>query len=353
MRKRRNLMIGFMAVALIVTGIMLIPKTAAAEETVVSVENDIIYVKDEATYDIEKYWSEEKKGVPVREGYVFAGWYEDTNETENSPLTEEEAKTATEAWAKFVPDYVLSVRAQNEAGTAAGDGKNNSTRVLSSVDSAQYQNVGFDIWLANKTQLVDNDTKTAPLITDRAYTNIMVGEKTVSATEEFGAASKYFIVWRLDNIADINDSKIIYVRPYWITMDGTTVYGLAKYVHIEDEYLGYISVPINLMTGDTIAAGIVKMTYPEDLTFVGFEKGRVLTEMFDNHETSGIVKMVGNAEEVDEKVSADGIFANIRFRKPTSEEFDANNLTFELLEGADFSNWDEEKVPKVTPIIQY
>lgn len=348
MKKRRNLMIGFIAVAVILSGSIMISKTASAEEIVVPAQNDIIYVKDETKYDIKKYWSESEKKAPVRKGYVFAGWYEDTNESETSVLTEEEAKTATEAWAKFVPDYVLSVKAQNEEGTALGDKKNNSTRVLSSVDSDKYLNVGFDIWLANKKQLVDADTKTAPLITDRAYTNIMVGEKTVSATDTFGAASKYFVVWRLDNIADVNDGKIIYVRPYWVTMDGTTVYGLAKYVHIEDEYLDYISVPVNLMTGEAIAAGVVEMEY-SGLTFVGFETGRLLKEMAANYATDGIVRMAGNAENEEQEVFADGIYANLRFVKPGNTD---PNTLIEMPEDADFANWEEREFA-ITPIIQY
>lgn len=343
MRKRRNLIIGFMAVAVILAGIALIPKTSKAADEV-SGENGIIYIKDSTNYDFKTYW--EAKKAPVKEGYVFAGWYADTAETETSALTEETAAAATEAYAKFVPDYVLSVRAQIEDATASGDGAT-SIRVLSSVDSKEYQKVGFDIYLANKTQLKNSDG-TAPLVTTKAFENILVGTNKVSATTTFGAASKYFVVWRLDNIADANDSKIIYVRPYWVTADGTTVYGLAKYVHVEDGYEGYINVPINLMTGEAIAAGIVKMTYPTDLEFIGFEEGRLLPVMLDNHATDGIIQMVGNIEEVDKNVSADGIYANLRFKKPETLPTEEDFTTTE----SDFCDWLEEEVT-IKPIIQY
>lgn len=353
MKKKRNIVIGLMAVTVIMSGIMLLSKTTnAAYDKQEDATTKIVYIKDTENYNIKDYWDsdESKRTAPKMEGYIFAGWYSTSDE--ESALTAETAATAEEAYAKFVPDYVLSVRAQNEDGTSETDNKASSTRVLSSVDSFKYQNVGFDIWLSkDKTQLKNTDD-TYPLKTNQVYRNILVNEKPVSATDTFGEASEYFIVWRLDNIANENDGKIIYVRPYWTTLDGTTVYGLAKYVHVEDQYKNYISVPINLMTGEAIAAGVVKMKYSTDLTFVDFEEGRVLTDMLDKSDTNGIVKMIGNAEKVYTNVSADGIYGNLRFQKPTSEDFDPNQLIFELLEDADFSNWDKEKI-SITPIIQY
>lgn len=341
MKKSRTLITGVMAVAVIMVGMLLVPKTAAAET--IPGDGGIIYVKDSENYNFATYWKEGNKKAPVKEGYVFGGWYSAPGE--DGALTEETASQATEAYAKFVPDYVLSVRAQNEEGTVKGDGLT-STRVLSSVDSTKYQNVGFDIYLANKTQLKMEDG-TAPLKTTKVFEKVQKGSETISATEIFGAASKYFIVWRLDEIGDVNDSKIIYVRPYWVTPDGTMVYGLAKYVHVEDGYLEYISVPINLMTGEDIAAGVVKMTY-SGLEFVGFEAGRLLPEMEENHGTAGIVNMVGNAEKVNQNVSADGIYANLRFKRPATLPTEQSFTTTE----ADFANWSEETV-KIAPVIQY
>ena len=341
MTKRSSLLVGLIAVVVIIAGVLLMPKTMKAAENVVSGENGIIYVQDSENLDIKKYWSAKK--APVRKGYVFAGWYSDSSE--GKELLETEASVATVAWAKFVPDYVLSVRAQIEDETQASDGAT-AIRVLSSVDTDVYQKVGFDIYLANKKQLTNADG-TAPLVTDKAFKNIMVGTNKVSATTTFGAASKYFVVWKLTNIADVNDSKIIYVRPYWITADGTKVEGLAKYVHVEDGYLNYINVPINLMTGEDIAAGVVKMEY-SGLEFVGFEAGRVLPVMLDRHDIAGVVRMVGNAKTVDEHASADGIYANLRFKKPATLPSESNFTTTE----ADFTDWVEEGVT-IEPIIQY
>lgn len=344
MSKNKKMLTGFLLVIVVVTGVFLIPKFANAEDIKVG---EIIYSSE---YSMAYYWKEDgTKTAPVRPGYVFGGWYE--KEDDQAVFTA--ISTSSEnAWAKFVPDYVLSVRAQNEDGTTQADQKNNSVRVLSAVDSKDYQYVGFDIWLANKKQLTmtdENGAETAPLKTNKIFSGIKVQNKTVTATETFGETAKYFSVWRLDEIQDSNDSKIIYVRPYWITHDGTKVEGLAKYVHVEDEYLNYVSVPINLVTKQAIAAGIVKMEYATSLKLVGFEPGRLLTEMTYNDEKAGVLRIAGNAETAYEEISADGIYANLRFEAPD----DLSTLKFTLSEDADFSDWTKEFVKDIIPIIQY
>lgn len=342
MKKRSNIFLGVLMAVAIIAGIVFIPNVAKAET--VNGDNGIVYVKDSTKYNFKTLWGEKK--APYKEGYIFAGWYSEA--ADDKALDAEAAASATEAWAKFVPDYVLSVRAQIEAETKANDGQTD-IRVLSAVDSDDYLNVGFDIWLANKKQItmtVDNQ-EVAPLVTTKAFENILVNGEKVSATTTFGAAAKYYVVWKLTDILDVNDEKIIYVRPYWTTLDGTKVEGLAKYVHVEDGYNGYINVPINLLTGEAIAAGVVKMTY-SGLELVGVENGRLLTEMNEKL-LDGEIRVAGNADELNEKIYADGIYANIRFKKPN---VDPNTLTFGLKEDADFADWEEDGVT-LTPIIQY
>ena len=342
MKKRSTIFVGIIMAVAVIAGIMFLPNYAKAET--VNGDNGIIYVKDSVKYNFKTYWDAKK--APVKEGHVFAGWYSEA--AEDKALDATAAASATEAWAKFVPDYVLSVRAQIEAETKKDDGKTD-IRILSAVDCDDDVNVGFDIWLANRKQLTMTNGDT-PLITTKAFSNILVNGEKVSATTTFGDAAKYFIVWKLTDILDVNDSKIIYVRPYWITNDGTKVEGLAKYVHVEDGYLGYVNVPVNLMTGESIAAGVVKMQYQEGLTFVGFEEGRLLKEMAVNYGEQGLIQMVGNAETANQEVYADGIYANLRFARTGTA--DTNSLIDIPDDGADFSNWEETGV-KISPVIQY
>lgn len=331
----KSVMAGFLGMAMIVSGIVMIPTSADATGTT----DTVLY---ESGYDIKKYWKEDavERTAPVKEGYVFGGWYQTADGT--LPLTEETAKSATTAYAKFVPNYVLSVKAQNEDGTAEGVGPN-SVRILSSVDCKRYKNVGFDILLNNSKSIGTCET-----------TNVYEGLKNSAGStdvkypeNEFGALADFFSVWRLDNINYKNYSKIIYVRPYWTTLDGTKVYGLAKYVHMEDQYKDYVNVPINLFTGEEVAAGAIDMTYSDSLQFYSFEPGRVLTEMKANSDIEGTIKMVGNATTVDESVVADGLYATVRFT--VKENKDASNLMFTMT-NTKFCDWKEEFVDTVKAV---
>lgn len=329
----KKLTAGFLAAVMTVVGMVIVPQIAEAAV----VEDEVIYDKN---YKISDYWEMDSKKAPIKEGYVFGGWYADGEGKDY--LTEKEAATATNAYAKFVPASVLSVKAQNMAGTGTDENIDKTyVRVITSLDSKDYQKVGFDIWLANKTQLFKDKATKSPLETTKIYKGLLVGTDKEDAEEIFGGVSKYVGVWQLTNVAESNWGKIIYVRPYWITMDGTKVEGLAKYVHIEDEYKGYISVPVNLLTGEDVAAGVLSMTYDNALTFVEFEEGRLLPTMkYYLDEPNKTIKMVGNASEVDSNVSADGIFANIRFKEPDADtQFD--------IKISNFSNWAEKLIDTV------
>ena len=335
------------AVVMMLTGIVLMPEGA---EATVNTKSEVIYLDG---YDLTNYWTTKK--APIQEGYVFGGWYSAKNE--DSYLTEDMIDTNSdgivdyegEVYAKFVPAQVLSVKAQNQAGTGTDDTMTKTyVRILTSLDSKNYQKVGFDIWLSkDKTQLKKADG--SALETTNMYDGLLVGTEKVHATTLFGANSKYVGVWQLTNIAKANWGKIIYVRPYWITMDGTKVEGLAKYVHIEDQYAGaegngLVSVPVNLLTGEEVAVGVMKITYPKGITFHGFESGKLLTNMTYKIDETGtennVIYMTGIAPNKNSNVGMDGIFANVRFEKPNVDtEFDIEKISF--------STWSEKIIDTV------
>lgn len=330
----KKLTAGVLATGMISAGILVVPKQADAA----IVEDKVIY---EEGYDIKTYWNAENPKAPVKAGYVFGGWY--SAKEENAFLTKEQAAQATTAYAKFVPAQVLSVKAQNMADTTA-DTPTTYVRVISSLDSKNYSKVGFDIYLANSVKLYkNNDTQAKePLETDKIYDGILVGKNKQEkrAVEIFGGVSKYVSVWQLTGIANAHFQKIIYVRPYWITMDGTKVEGLAKYVHIEDDYNNYISVPVNLLNKDVaaqVAAGAVNVTYGDaTLTLKEVEAGRMLPEMAAI-QSANTIKMVGNALTPGEYNGNETLYANIRFKKPSAD------VEFEM-EIGQFCTWGEDDV---------
>ena len=327
----KKLTVSVLAVVMVVSGIVIMPETAEAET---ATADAVVY--EDRTSDFQVKWKADGSGsAPSKAGYVFGGWFTG-NETDGYTALNVETATAKLAEenltegviAKFVPSYVLSVKAQINEGVKKGDEEAASIRIISSVDSKSYQRVGFEVLLNNAIPLYQDDNNT-PLETTRVYGGgLQVGNDTKDVrtpNQLFGPASKYISVWRLDDIIDDNDTKIIYVRPYWITKDGTKVEGLAKYVHVEDGYKGYISIPINLHTAELVAAGQLEMSYESDKIEIAkdeagnmlVEYGKMFDEMAFNGDTAGSIKFVGNTSKATE-VSADDIYVNVRFKK-TSE----------------------------------
>ena len=335
---------GCLAIGMLTAMAVVMPATAEAADDITV--GEIVYSDD---YTMSDYWSAQgSKVAPTMPGYVFGGWYAKTGDTEFEAVT----ALNDEAYAKFVPEYVLSVKAQNEAGTSESDDVTTegsedytSIRIISSVDSKDYQYVGFSVLLNNAIVLKDKEGNA--LETTRVYTGLEVSGEADPRTPQqlFGAASNFISVWRIDDIVDANDTKIINVRPYWITPDGTKVDGLAKYVHVEDGYKGYISIPINLITNEKIAAGMLELSCNDsNFEVYDFEEGLLFDEM-DKNETENGLKMVGYSTTVNEDTHANNIYGSVRFKK-VSGNFVAGNgefLTFSVT-GAQFSDWNEEFV---------
>lgn len=331
---------GLLTAAVVATGIFVAPTKAKAE---VTAEDKIIY---DNTYNMSEYWSSETKTAPIKAGYVFGGWYADEG---NTPLTETTAASYKgTVYAKFVPAYVLSVKAQNESGVTEKDGKTAAIRILSSVDSKQYKNVGIKLLLNNK-----NDKSPEPSKQVYSGLEVTVGDQTElrTAKQIFGEASAFVSGWRIYNISDKNDSKIIYVRPYWTTMDGTKVEGLAKYVHVEDGYKKLVSVPVNILSKETAAAGALQVTCTDDrFEFYDaedrFETGKIFAEMEYNAVDSKNIKLIGNAAAVNEAAAIDGIYANIRFKLKEGAAYEGGTGDFAkfTVTGENFCDWSENDV---------
>lgn len=361
MKMKNKWLQAFLTLALVVSCITGVSAVADAAEVAGSVttEKGIQYVP----CDMSEYWSQTEKTAPEMADYVFGGWYTGTDGVftaiKEADVTADSTGKASMSgtYAKFVKAEVLGVKAQVDVDTQEkGLSRENaaSIRLVSGLDSKDYQRVGFKVLLANsKPVYKDNDdVKKEPLETKKVYTGLKIGDATpLSPASIFGEQAEFLSVWRLDNIITANDSKIINVTPYWITMDGTKVEGLSKYVHVEDSYMGYISVPINLRTAKKIAAGTVTLTYPEGLVLVEekveYDGVFPASEMKCHATGNSAVKLVGNAKVVDTAVDANGIYANLRFKVGTSGYQGVGKgtiLTFGISD-AFFCNWGEEEVP--------
>lgn len=338
---------GVLAAAMVVSGTAIVPQTAEAAENTTEVKYE------DRTAEFKAMWKEDGTGAaPIMEGSIFGGWFVE-EAGEKIALTQEAAAAKlaenpeTGVFAKFVPAYVLGVKAQNLSGTTE-ETASTSTRIISSVDSKDYKAVGATILLNNKKPVSVAETS-------KVYSGLNVGNQEYTASQIFGQEAEAFCVWRLTNISSANYSRIIYVRPYWVTLDGTKVEGLAKYVHVEDGYKGYVSVPINLMTKEAVAAGILELAYDGGrFEFYDMEAGHVFEEMEKNAGTDS-VKIVGNAGTVNQNAIADGLYASVRFKLKEGQSYASGAGAFMVFEvkSEDFSNWNEEDVKIDVWNVQY
>ena len=345
-------MAGCLAAAMILTGIVIVPKNAEAAN-----EPKNVHFATVAEYSMVDYWSPSEKKAPVKDGYVFGGWY---NADQKTPLIEENLSEADKtAVAKFVPAEVLSIKTQ--VGTA--DGKT-ALRILSTVDSTKYQEVGFAYKLA-----IQGEGQTQKIT--KVYSKIKQSkdsDKTYEPGETFvSGVSQYFIAADVTNIQPGSFAKIVYARPFWITLDGTKVMGLARNSRVEDKENNdqYTSVGINLLTDGKamakVAAGKIQITYNTanydvyavDKTVDNLNGGKYLFPEMECRidDKAGTITFVGNAVDVTENLTADGLFANVRFKK--AEGATGTALDFAInTKVTDFCNWAEDIVPTTDFVVQ-
>lgn len=158
------------------------------------------------------------------EGYIFAGWYKEAS-CENGYRS---LNGVTSAHAKFVPEEILSVKLQLKANTKPSSLTTNM-RLVSSVDSLNYQEVGFEVYFnGTKTPVIAKTSKVYEKIAASATSGVEYnyGPKLINIDSE------YFVTATLINISNGNFNKNFYIRPYWKTLDGTTVYGVNRYVTV-------------------------------------------------------------------------------------------------------------------------
>lgn len=283
-------------------------------------------------------------------GYVFGGWYRiGENDTVGEVIKTAEGITG-QVYAKFVPAYVLSVKAQNHQDVQT----TGRLRLVSSVDDDSYKQVGFDVYFGNR----DEEGYKATASGEKVYRKIRVNQSDnkvleYSANEVFGEESTYFNIAVIDGIGQSSFKSTIYVKPFWETQDGTKVYGLGKYVCVQDGLDGIISIPINLNTAKKIAVGAVEITYPEELTYLtedGYRAAnRLLSEMKVRVDSSShTIRCVGMAESVEKDLQANtDLYVSLRF-KIADEYKDSvtvgkTRLNF-TIKDTKFCNWDEELV---------
>lgn len=131
---------------------------------------------------------------------------------------------AQPAYARFVDESVLSVKAQLSTDTTVGS-ERARLRLVTSTNSLIYQNIGFKVQTDQNTVGAERASKTV-------YRRIQASQGGISFNYEptvFHAGSQYFatVTLSVSNASSRLDEKIT-VTPFWTTCDGTKVYGVPR-----------------------------------------------------------------------------------------------------------------------------
>lgn len=250
---------------------------AQAETSTPVVDVDKVVYKDYTGAEMKTYWGIK---APEYEGYYFGGWYKAASERQAIKYESNKNEIADDAtvYAKFVPSYMLNVKVQNSANIDERDGEwetepgtSNKTniRMISSIDSTRYREVGFHVFVNGKRL----NSKTNTKYNKTVYENIVVRNAEGKEVNKYTARDLFglnetdnpdinpkLIIANFTNIPEAAWKTSIYVRPYWITFDGIEVRGNGRYIHVEDGIKGYVTVPVNLQGLYDDASGIVAGT---------------------------------------------------------------------------------------------
>lgn len=318
-----------LSLALAFSGAVLLPDVAGGVQ---AAETETCYT--EMFNDIGKYMGSTRTAPkPIDKNHmdwIFAGWFTDAT-----------CKTVCEATegpacAKFVPAGVLSVKCQIQAGTST-DQPSNKLRVISTVDSPDYSEVGFDITV-NDVSRSYKSTKVYAAIIAKAD-----GIAVNYAPSNFHENAKYFLTGTLVNIPSTAVSTPIQITPWWVTLDGTKVCGVGRYVRVKDFYDGICNIPIRLYSEEEVAAGYLEVAYDKDtFQYVGMDTGNVFEEMAVA-DAGNVVRCVGNNRTVTSKdgnVKADGMYVNLRLQLKAGASISDGDMAF-TVSAKDFCNNQE------------
>ena len=240
---------------------------AEADKVAVVGVEDVAY-KVESHTDINAYRQNGNFKVPTYSGeggsekWLFAGWYTDKECTKSlsESIVSPNAANGT-YYAKYVKKEVLSVRCQLKADTKANSA-DTILRCVSSVDSLKYKNIGLELVTPDGSVKRMRSQKVGTKI--NARDDISLSEFTYSP-KAVNTESEYFFS-ATERISNSDFGNGYLVKPYWITEDGTCVYGVSKYVTVNGGMnRDVVYIPVQMAEqpakNDTFTANEATATY--------------------------------------------------------------------------------------------
>lgn len=285
-------------------------------------------------------------------GYLFAGWYKEDDAEALIIESSEGISESDTILAKFVPARLASVYWQNRADVEEANVTTTNLRMVSTVDSLNYKEVGFNVYGREKNQdgtysdwLMYGYGTANELKSTKAYTGLNVYQVgSNGALEQVGAAKTpadlygqdaegfRFTTASLTGIPKEAYDTIVAVKPYWVTLDGTYVEGAGEFNRVQDGIDGIINISVNVREADPIAVGLLSVSYtPADFECVGVECGKVFEEMnYEIDTQNGTVTCVGNVSGSADNANPSEVYVNLRMKKTSSNNLAAGAATFNV-----------------------
>lgn len=293
-----------LVVAMLVAFCFVVPAFAGNMEA--KAADDTYVTETYAVADAKPYFTGDTAPECKTEGYLFAGWYAETDTIETNsetgigyfagdPLRTLTGYTGTSVQALFVDAAVLGVKGQIAIMDDDGDTKkatpndeNVNIRFVTSVDTLKYQSVGLEVTYTYNGELRERES-----VTNTVYKQITVADgtdgtadETMNPSEVFSARSQYFKACTMTAIPMDAFETELSVCVYWVTIDGARVDGNAEPV-VKTVQQGIYH---------TYEAGIDNTYYKvleEAVGTVGDTDTKAVT-LFKNAEVSSDMEITGN-----------------------------------------------------------
>ena len=306
--------------------------------------------------------------APVKEGYLFGGWYDYDSSTGKGTVIESINDVTNEdtVAAKFIRVDMSRVACQLNLDKKNGK---RDMRIVSLIDSTNYKAVGFNVYGRENDAAVNEEWVMYSYDSDRkaqsttVYSGLNVYSdattyETKTPADVFGSDANgfKFTTMQLSGIPEADYVTIVAIKPYWITKDGTYVEGMGEFNRVNDYNDEIVNVSVNLKEATDIGAGLLQISYSEaDFEYIGADFGRIFEEMEISNTANGTIRCVGNVLDATKNAETpNDVFVNLRFKKTSSNALSAGSALFSItIPDKSFCTIDEEYVSVKAPAIKY
>lgn len=208
------------------------------------------------------YRSADGYTAPTYKNYLFSGWFTDSACTKETAVSANTTSVNGTVYAKFVPRYVLDVKAQVSSHLLDNNLKDDTSggiRFLTTIDSLAYSQVGFKVsYDKGDGKGVQNKTSASNKVYKSLF--VTIGDKEGGAVEkdptEFCDASILFKACTIKTVVEELYDMEFTVTPFWKTLDGTEVRGDAVVKTVDQGIsAAYLKGKTALFLGDSIMKG--------------------------------------------------------------------------------------------------